>query len=119
MYHKKDFHPLGHIKHSGIDLPQFVNEKDFMFGVKMKKGDEIKTIVNPTNPPDDTVPEIHRLYLKSHHDYFPGERKDYTYTVPEPVIPTYKSITTAKRIENGKYARECLHWIPEEYSYTY
>jgi hypothetical protein len=63
---------------------------------------------------------VHKLYVKSHQDYLPGEKKVYGYTVPEVHVNHGKTIATLRRKEDGKFARACMKWIPEEYvNYLY
>lgn len=73
---------------------------------------DVKFIIHSHLPNDDNDPHVRSLYLKSHHDYLPGQRKLYGYEAP--AVKHIPDAMQNKARGDGAQAKACMTWTPEE-----
>jgi hypothetical protein len=109
-YNKKEFYPLGTTR-SNNTLPDHIKQENHTFGVKSKektKEMQVHDLIGADrfgNPESD---KIHKLYIRSHHSYRPGEKLCRNYTNWEDTKDmTFGILSKVKTVET---VEDCLKW---------
>ncbi|KAJ3209400.1 hypothetical protein HDU82_000844 [Entophlyctis luteolus] len=111
IYHRREHQALGKSIDHSDELPAFIKQESFRFGLSSLQDDSVKHIMypKPKKPhPDDE--KFRKQYLISHWSYDPGEvRKHYgDFAVPE------HKLLPDTHDNNGLRVKEVLQWREEE-----
>ncbi|KAJ3267709.1 hypothetical protein HK104_005683, partial [Borealophlyctis nickersoniae] len=117
IYHRREHQPLGRAAPTGVRLPAFTYHPLFRFGMCEGEDVNMKEILYPNIPDDDSNEEIRRRYVLSHCSYQPGERrKPYgaNWVPPLNAEDAWLSHGSGSRHNNdGHRVHDALYWITE------
>ncbi|KAG7469669.1 hypothetical protein MATL_G00131300 [Megalops atlanticus] len=113
LYSTRKTAPLGKSHDQSPGLPNGLDVARTTFGVKSQQGVTASEIVNPSKNAEQVERENqegHQLYIKSHNDYFVGERINRKYNWSQYVRDSMFGISTP-HYNDGRAVDKCLNQV--------